>query len=49
MNMIEMKVEDGGEVILSYHFKTVREASEMFVFLRDFFPNGKFVIKPLLH
>ena len=49
MTMIEMKVEDNGEVVLSYHFKTVREASEMFVFLRDFFPTGKFVIQPLLH
>jgi len=47
--MIEMKVEDGGELILSYHFRSVAEASEMLLFLRDFFPEGTFVIQPLPH
>lgn len=49
MGMIEMKVEDEGRHILSYQFKTIIEASEMFLFLRIFFPDGTFIIQPLRH
>ena len=49
MEMIEMKVEDAGKEILCYCFKSVKEASDMFVFLRDFFPDGTFIIQPLRH
>jgi hypothetical protein len=47
MGMIEMKVEDDGKHILSYRFKTIGEASEMFLFLKGFFPDGTFIIQPL--
>lgn len=46
---VEMRVEDDGEQILSYSFKTISEASEMLYFLKDFFPSGKFVIQPMRH
>ena len=49
MNMIEMKVEDSGKEILCYCFQNIQEASETFVFLRDFFPNYTFIIQPLRH
>lgn len=49
MGMIEMKVEDEGKHILSYQFRTIVEASEMFLFLKGFFPHGTFIIQPLRH
>ena len=47
MGQVEMKVVDGGVVILSYSFPDIRAATEMFVYLRDFFPEGTFIIQPL--
>lgn len=47
--MVEMRVEDGGEEVLRYSFKTLQEASEMLDFLKDFFPSGTFVIQPMRH
>lgn len=49
MGMIEMKVEDEGKHILSYRFRTIVEASEMFMYLKSFFPDGTFIIQPLRH
>lgn len=47
--MIEMNVVDDGESILRYNFKSIHEASEMLMFLRDFLPTASFVIRPLRH
>lgn len=47
--MIEMRVQDAGEDVLTYTFKTLSEASEMLSFLKDFFPQARFVIQPLRH
>ncbi len=47
--MVELRVEDAGEEILRYSFQTIREASEMLDFLKDFFPAGTFVINPVRH
>lgn len=47
--MVEMRVEDGGEEILHYTFKSLKEASDMLAFLREFFPDGTFLIQPLRH
>lgn len=44
-----MKVEAEGVVILRYTFHSLREATEQFVYLRDFFPQGTFIIEPLKH
>jgi hypothetical protein len=49
MDMVEMKVEEAGKEILWYSFKTIKEATEMYSFLRDFFPDGTFIIQPLRH
>lgn len=49
MGRVEMRVEDGGQEILHYNFETIAEASVMFDFLKDFFPQGSFVICPLRH
>lgn len=46
---VEMRVEEDGEEILRYSFRTLREASEMFAFLLEFFPEGTFLIQPLRH
>jgi hypothetical protein len=49
MDVIEMKVEDAGKEILCYFFKNIKEVTEMFIYLRDFFPEGAFIIQPLRH
>lgn len=49
LGMVEMRVEDGGEEILRYSFKTIGEAAEMLSFLKDFFPAGTFLIHPVRH
>jgi len=47
--MVEMSVQDAGEEILHYSFASLTEASEMLVFLTEFFPKGTFVIQPMRH
>ncbi len=47
--MVEMRVEDAGEEILHYNFKSLAEASEMLSFLKEFFPDGTFLIQPVRH
>lgn len=47
--MVQMRVEDAGETVLEYTFGSVSEASEMFAFLKDFFPTATFLIQPLRH
>ena len=49
MQSVELKVEDEGVVILNYCFQNIREATEIFVYLREFFPEGTFIIQPLRH
>ena len=46
---VEMRVEEAGEVVLSYVFRTIDEAAEMFAFLKDFFPGATFLINPVRH
>ena len=46
---VELRVDQDGETILIYAFKAVSEAAEMFVFLREFFPDARFVVQPLMH
>lgn len=49
MQHVELRVEDQGELILTYTFTDLRAASEMFAYLKDFFPDGTFIIQPLRH
>ena len=49
MQSVEVKVENDGVVILNYCFRNIQEATEIFVYLREFFPDGTFVIQPLRH
>ncbi|MEO0917117.1 MAG: hypothetical protein AAFY31_09070 [Pseudomonadota bacterium] len=46
---VELRVDQNGETLLVYAFKAVSEAAEMFEFLREFFPDARFVIQPLAH
>ena len=46
---VELRVQDAGEDILVYALPGLDEASEMFNFLREFFPEAKFIIQPLRH
>lgn len=47
--MVEMRVQEAGETVLEYTFESVLEASEMFAFLKDFFPTATFLIQPIRH
>ncbi|MEO0698003.1 MAG: hypothetical protein AAFY84_18135 [Pseudomonadota bacterium] len=47
--MVEMHVEEFGETVLEYKFGSLTEASEMLVFLKDFFPSATFLIQPVRH
>lgn len=47
--MVQMRVEDGDDTVLEYTFATLREASEMLSFLKDFFPSATFLIQPVRH
>lgn len=47
--MIEMRVENDGVEVLKYTFSSLAEASEMFSFLKEFFPAGTFLIQPVRH
>jgi len=49
MQQVEMTVENEGVVVLGYNFPNILAATEMFVYLKDFFPNGTFIIQPLRH
>ncbi len=44
---VELEVYDEDKLQLRYAFATVGEACETMRFLRDFFPDGRFVIQPL--
>ena len=46
---VQFLVELNGREELRYHFDTIAEAMETLEFLRDFFPQGRFVIEPALH
>ncbi|MEL6516863.1 MAG: hypothetical protein AAFO80_03480 [Pseudomonadota bacterium] len=46
---VELRVQEDGADVLVYAFRGLDEAAEMFAFLRDFFPNARFVIQPLHH
>ena len=47
--MVQMRVEEAGEALLVYNLRSVAEAAEMMVFLRDFLPSARFVLEPLHH
>ncbi len=44
-----MRVREGGEDILVYHFPSIRDAAEMFSFISDLMPGAQFVIEPIRH
>ena len=46
---IRFSVHDEGQEILVYHFPDLRAATEHFAFIREFFPNAKFLFEPALH
>lgn len=48
-NTVEMRIEEAGELILRYVFSSLSEASEMFAYLKDFFPHATFLINPVRH
>ena len=45
---VELRVQEDGTDTLVYSYMTLDEASEMLVFLKDFFPRARFVIQPAL-
>ena len=45
--MLELKVQEGGKDELIYQFQSVAEATAQVLFLKEFFPNARFVIQPL--
>ena len=47
--MVQLRVQTGGEDILVYSMRSVAEAADMVLFLRDFLPEARFVLEPLLH
>lgn len=47
--MVELTVRDAGEEVLHYTFQSISEASEMFAFLKDFWPQAQFTIQPVRH
>jgi len=47
--MVELRVEDDGQTVLVYALRSVREASDMMLFLRDFLPEATFIVQPLRH
>ena len=47
--MVELRVEEFGELLLKYSFSSLAEASEMLTFLQDFFPSATFLIQPVAH
>lgn len=44
-----MIVREAEEVVLRYSFASLDEASEMMMFLKDFFEHATFVIQPQRH
>lgn len=46
---VELRVDQDGETVLIYAFKQISEAAETFEFLREFFPEARFIIQPLVH
>ncbi len=46
---VRFAVRENDEDVLVYHAATVREAVERLAFVREFFPNAKFVFEPLRH
>jgi hypothetical protein len=47
--MVRMTVEESGEAILVYTMRSVSDAAEMMLFLRDFLPGARFVLEPVRH
>lgn len=47
--MVCLRVRDGGEEQLVYHFQCRKEAAEQMLFLLEFFPNATFLIEPIQH
>lgn len=46
---VRFAVRERGAEILVYHFGTLREAREIYFFIRDFFPAAEFVFEPTRH
>ncbi|MEM9047548.1 MAG: hypothetical protein AAGC92_02405 [Pseudomonadota bacterium] len=46
---VRFSVELEGEEILVYHLATLGEAHKIFSFLKDYFPEARFVFEPVLH
>ena len=45
---VELRVQEGDCDVLVYSYMTLTDASEMYAFLKDFFPEARFVIQPVL-
>ena len=41
----QLTVREGGENILVYNFRSVSEATEIFEFIREYFPDAEFVME----
>jgi len=46
---VRLSVREDGQDILVYHYSTLSEATEIFAFIREFFPSAEFVFEPLVH
>ena len=46
---IRFFVEVDGREEVSYQFDTISEAVEKLDFIKDFFPNARFIMEPVLH
>ena len=49
MGAVRFSVEENAEDVLVYHCQSIHEAKEIFEFVRDFFPDAKFVFQPAVH
>lgn len=46
---VRFAVREAGEEVLVYHMSSIREATEILAFIREFFPRAEFVFEPLRH
>jgi hypothetical protein len=46
---VKLSVREDGRDLLVYHYGSIREATEILNFIREFFPRAEFVFEPLAH
>lgn len=46
---VRFLVEVHGKPELTYHFEKISDAMETLDFIKDFFPNARFIVEPVLN